>query len=66
MRLAELHAIKMGVLQDFPQEMSFGAGHVFKQFLQIIDIGQNSLIFHLMVLLSMLIFGHRCQKHQPK
>lgn len=66
MRLAELHAIKMGVLQDFPQEISFGVGRIFKQFLQIIDIGQNSLIFHLMVLLSMLVFGHRCQKHQPK
>lgn len=35
MRLAELHAIKMGVLQDFPQEMSFGAGHVFQHFLQM-------------------------------
>lgn len=65
MRLAELHAIKVGALQDFPQEMFFAAGHVFKQFLQIVDTGQNLLIFHFMVSLSMLIFGHRCQKHQP-
>lgn len=66
MRLAELPAIKTGVLKDFPQDMFFGAGHVFKQVLQIVDIGQNSLVFHLVVVLSMLIFGHRRQKHEQR
>lgn len=49
MRLAELHVIKTGVLQDFLQKASFSVIHPFNQFLWVvriqIAIGQTSRMF---------------------